>query len=80
MTQRQLWGWADANPKLTPSQRLDKAIWAYQERHEDALPPYCFVHPATLALLEGRQIGCALYGTPGIPRNAYYFGLPGDVL
>ena len=76
MTQRQLWGWADANPKASPVERLDRAIRAYEQKF-DTLPAYCFVHPATLTQLTG-QLGCAVYGAPGMSRENFYFGMPGD--
>ena len=82
MTQRQFWGWAEVNLKLSPADRLNRAICAYEEKYE-ARPTFAFVHPTTLTQLEGQQGvlgGCALYGNPGVPRNNYYFGMPGDVL
>ena len=78
MQVRQLWGWSDANPKVSPTARLNLAIRAYEEKHQ-ALPMYCFVHPGMLSQFEG-QLGCSVYSAPGMPRNSFYFGLPGDVL
>ena len=79
MSERQLWGWSESNPKLTPGQRLSAAIMAYEEKF-NLLPSFCFVHPDTIAALEGQQVGCAVYGTPGLSRNEYLFGSPGEVL
>lgn len=79
MSERQLWGWSESNPKLTPGQRLGNAIMAYEKKY-DTFPVFCLVHPATIAALEGQQVGCAVYGTPGLSRNEYLFGSPGEVL
>lgn len=79
MIDRQLWGWSESNPKLPPTDRLNRAIAAYKAKY-DTFPVFCLVHPATIGALEGQQVGCAVYGTPGLSRNEYLFGSPGEVL
>lgn len=70
----QLWGWADGDPKRSPTERLAGAVRAY-ERKFASLPLICYVSGETFAALNG-QLPCAVQPLSGVSRSAFYFEVP----